>query len=101
MAEVFRRAGRDLINLILLAAGTVVEPFPVLMLFVPVLLRIVKGLGIDLVHFGLVVTLNTTIALMPWARLRRPGATPVSGLDNVRHSGATRLATWSAVPPLR
>jgi hypothetical protein len=32
MAEVFRRAGRDLINLILLAAGTVLEPFPVLML---------------------------------------------------------------------
>jgi tripartite ATP-independent transporter DctM subunit len=53
-----------LINLILLAAGTVLEPFPVLMLFVPVLLPIVKGLGIDLVHFGVVITLNTTIALI-------------------------------------
>jgi TRAP-type C4-dicarboxylate transport system permease large subunit len=34
-----------------------------MMLIVPILLPFVRSLGIDLVHFGIIVTFNTTIAL--------------------------------------
>jgi C4-dicarboxylate transporter DctM subunit len=51
------------INLVLLALGIILEPIPLMMLIVPILLPFVRSLGIDLVHFGIIVTFNTTIAL--------------------------------------
>ena len=53
-----------LINLLLLALGTVMEPLPIMVLVVPILMPLVRSLGIDPVHFGVVVTLNLMIGLI-------------------------------------
>jgi tripartite ATP-independent transporter DctM subunit len=52
------------INVIFLVMGIVLEPIPLLMLLAPILLPLVKSLGVDLIHFGIILTLNTTIALV-------------------------------------
>lgn len=49
------------INVVLLILGMVMEPGAILTLMLPVLLPIVKGLNLDLVHFGVVMVLNLMI----------------------------------------
>ena len=49
------------INVLLLVLGMFMEPGAILTLMLPVLLPIVKVLGIDLVHFGVVMVLNLMI----------------------------------------
>lgn len=49
------------INVVLLVLGMFMEPGAILTLMLPVLLPIVKILGIDLVHFGVVMVLNLMI----------------------------------------
>jgi C4-dicarboxylate transporter DctM subunit len=53
-----------LVNVLFLVLGTVLDGAVMLMVFVPVLLPTVKALGIDLVHFGVVVILNFMIAII-------------------------------------
>jgi C4-dicarboxylate transporter, DctM subunit len=50
------------VNVMFLILGTVLDGAVMLLVFVPVLLPTAKGLGLDLVHFGLVVILNFMIA---------------------------------------
>ena len=50
------------VNILFLLLGTVLDGAVMLLVFVPVLLPAAKSLGIDLVHFGLVVILNFMIA---------------------------------------
>ncbi len=50
-----------IINVLLLVLGMFMEPGAILTLMLPVLLPIVKILGIDLVHFGVVMVLNLMI----------------------------------------
>jgi tripartite ATP-independent transporter DctM subunit len=52
------------INVVLLLLGLVLEPIPMIMLVVPLLLPLIKSIGIDPLHFGIVVTFNTTLALI-------------------------------------
>ncbi len=49
------------INVLLLVLGMVMEPGAILTLMIPVLLPIANGLGLDLVHFGVMVVLNLMI----------------------------------------
>ena len=49
------------INVLLLVLGMVMEPGAILTLMLPVLLPIANGLGLDLVHFGVMVLLNLMI----------------------------------------
>ncbi len=49
------------INILLLILGMVMEPGAILTLMLPVLLPIAKGLGLDLVHFGVMIVLNLMI----------------------------------------
>ena len=53
-----------LVNVLLLVLGCFMEPLPIMVIIVPTLLPVVNTLGIDLVHFGLVVTLNLMIGLV-------------------------------------
>ena len=53
-----------LVNVLLLILGTFMEPLPIMVIVVPALLPVVTALGIDLVHFGLVITLNLMIGLV-------------------------------------
>ena len=49
------------INLLLLVLGMIMEPGAILTLMLPVLLPIANGLGLNLVHFGVMIVLNLMI----------------------------------------
>jgi C4-dicarboxylate transporter, DctM subunit len=53
-----------LINIFLLVVGTVLDVAPALILAVPVLLPLVKTLGVDPVHFGVIVVVNLVVGLI-------------------------------------
>ena len=53
--------GLLLINAILLVAGCLMDAISIFYVFLPILLPVVKALGIDLVHFGVVMTVNMAI----------------------------------------
>lgn len=53
-----------MVNVLFLVLGTVLDGAVMLMVFVPILLPTVKALGIDLVHFGVVVIINFMIAII-------------------------------------
>ncbi|MGG5808547.1 TRAP transporter large permease [Falsiroseomonas sp. CW058] len=53
-----------LINLLLLFLGMFMEALAIMVLTVPVLMPVIAALGIDPVHFGLVLTLNLMIGLL-------------------------------------
>lgn len=53
-----------LVNLLLLFVGCFLEPTAAMLIALPVLLPAVQQLGIDPVHFGLVVVLNLMIGLL-------------------------------------
>jgi tripartite ATP-independent transporter DctM subunit len=53
-----------LANLLLLFVGCFLEPTAAITLLVPILIPICRTLGIDLVHFGLVMVLNLMIGLL-------------------------------------
>ena len=44
--------------------GAFMETIPIMVIAIPVLLPIVKALGIDLVHFGVMISLNLMIGLI-------------------------------------
>lgn len=52
------------VNLILLVLGGLLEGGTILLVIVPILIPTAKLLGIDMVHFGLVVTVNLMIGLI-------------------------------------
>jgi C4-dicarboxylate transporter DctM subunit len=53
-----------LINLFLIVLGTVLDVAPALILAVPILLPLVKTLGVDPIHFGVIIVLNVVIGLI-------------------------------------
>lgn len=59
------------VNVLLFIAGMFIDPNSILLLFVPTLYPVATALGIDPVHFGLLVTLNVCIGMI----------TPPFGLD--------------------
>lgn len=52
------------INLVLLLAGAFLDPIAAMVIFVPVLLPIALAIGLDPVHFGIILTVNLTIGLV-------------------------------------
>ncbi len=53
-----------LINILLLALGCFMEPITIMIILVPILTPLIQAIGIDLVHFGVVMTLNLMIGLI-------------------------------------
>jgi tripartite ATP-independent transporter DctM subunit len=53
-----------LVNLLLLFVGCFLEPTAAILIAIPVLMPVVQQLGIDPVHFGLIVVLNLMIGLL-------------------------------------
>ncbi|RUL47777.1 TRAP transporter large permease [Lysinibacillus antri] len=53
-----------LINVFLLVVGMFIETVAAILIFIPILLPIVVPLGIDPLHFGMVVCFNLTIGLL-------------------------------------
>lgn len=52
-----------LINIMFLALGMVIDTSTIIVVFIPIVLPLVESLGIDLVHFGVIVVLNMMIGL--------------------------------------
>src|SRR5213075_2065800 len=53
-----------LVNLLMLFVGCFLEPTAAILILVPVLMPVVQQLGIDPVHFGLIMVLNLMIGLL-------------------------------------
>ncbi|WP_040157834.1 TRAP transporter large permease [Mobilicoccus massiliensis] len=53
-----------LMNLVLLVVGTFMDITPAILIFTPIFLPIVTGLGMDPVHFGVVLVFNMCIGTM-------------------------------------
>ena len=53
-----------LVNVLLLLLGAIIEPTSALVISVPVLLPVATQLGVDPIHFGVIVVLNLMIGLM-------------------------------------
>jgi len=51
------------INVLLLVVGCFIDPLSAILVLTPLLVPVVKALGIDTVHFGLIVTVNLAIGL--------------------------------------
>src|SRR3546814_7265160 len=60
-----------LVNILLLLLGCALEGTTILLIIVPVLIPTAQALGIDMVHFGVMVVVNIMIGLI----------TPPYGLD--------------------
>jgi len=53
-----------LVNAILLVLGCLLEGSTILLVIVPIMIPAAKALGIDMVHFGVVVVVNVMIGLL-------------------------------------
>jgi TRAP-type C4-dicarboxylate transport system permease large subunit len=53
-----------LVNAILLVLGCLLEGTTILLVIVPIMIPTAKALGLDLVHFGVVVVINVMIGLL-------------------------------------
>ena len=53
-----------IVNVLFLFLGMVMDTMAIMLVFVPMVLPIVNQLGIDLVHFGVVIVLNMMIGLL-------------------------------------
>jgi TRAP-type C4-dicarboxylate transport system permease large subunit len=52
-----------IINMILLFVGVFMDMTPAVLIFTPIFLPIVTGLGIDPIHFGIIMVLNLSVGL--------------------------------------
>ena len=51
------------LNLFLLAVGCLIDPASALLILTPLLVPIAKSIGVDLVHFGIIMTVNLSIGM--------------------------------------
>ena len=68
-----------LVNILLFFAGDFMEPSAIIMIMVPLLLPVAINLGIDPVHFGIIITINMELGMI----------TPPIGLNLFVTSGIT------------
>jgi len=80
-----------IINFILLVLGCFMEGISVLLLTIPVFVPVITKLGIDPVHFGLIMTLNSMIGLL----------TPPVGMVLYTMSSIGRIPLWDLAHELR
>ncbi len=52
-----------IINILFIVLGMFIDTMCIILVFIPMILPLVKSLGIDLVHFGVVIVLNMMIGL--------------------------------------
>jgi C4-dicarboxylate transporter DctM subunit len=70
-----------LVNLLLLAAGNFMEPSSITLIMAPILYPVAVALGVDPVHFGIILVVNMEIGMCH----------PPVGLNLYVASGITRL----------
>jgi len=78
------------INLVLLVIGTFMDMTPAVLIFTPIFLPVVTALGMDPVHFGIVLVLNLCIGL----------CTPPVGTILFVGSGIAKVSVSDVIKPL-
>ena len=53
-----------LVNVFLLFMGCLIEPIPLLLISTPILVPLMQQIGVDLVHFGVVICYNITLGMI-------------------------------------
>ncbi len=53
-----------LINIMLLVLGTLMDMAPLILILTPILLPVMKSIGVDPVHFGMIMMVNLGIGLI-------------------------------------
>jgi C4-dicarboxylate transporter, DctM subunit len=76
-----------LVNVILFFAGDFMDAVPIIAIFVPILFPAAKALGIDPIHFGIVVTVNLELGTI----------TPPVGLNLYVASGITKVPVYTVL----
>jgi len=71
-----------LVNILLFFAGDFMEPSAIIMIMVPLLLPVARSLGIDPIHFGIIITINMELGMI----------TPPVGLNLFVTSGITGVS---------
>jgi len=71
-----------LVNVILIIAGAFMEPSAIIMIMVPLLLPIATALGVDPIHFGIIMTVNMELGMV----------SPPVGLNLFVTSGLTNMS---------
>ncbi|MEM1358935.1 MAG: TRAP transporter large permease [Bacteroidota bacterium] len=79
-----------LINLTLLVVGTFMDMTPAILIFTPIFLPVVTQLGMDPVHFGIVMVLNLCIGL----------CTPPVGTILFVGAGVAKISVSKVIKPL-
>jgi len=79
-----------IINIVLLIVGTFMDMTPAVLIFTPIFLPVVMALGMDPVHFGIVIVLNLCIGL----------CTPPVGTILFVGSGIANVSVSKVVKPL-
>lgn len=72
------------VNVLLLVFGLFLEPVPLIILMTPVLMPLLPAYGVDPVHFGVMITLNMTLAL----------AHPPVGLNMFMVCAIAKVTAW-------
>jgi len=78
------------INIILLVVGTFMDITPAVLIFTPIFLPVVTALGMDPVHFGIVIVLNLCIGI----------CTPPVGTLLFVGSGVAKVSVTQVIRPL-
>ncbi len=53
-----------LVNVFLLFMGCLIEPIPLLLIATPILVPLMQLVGVDLIHFGVIICYNITLGMM-------------------------------------
>jgi len=69
------------VNILLLLAGNIMEPSSIILITAPILFPVAMALGIDPIHFGVMITVNMEIGMI----------TPPVGLNLYVASGISRM----------
>jgi C4-dicarboxylate transporter DctM subunit len=70
-----------IVNILLLLAGNVMEPSSIILILAPILFPVAMALGIDPIHFGIIMVVNMEIGM----------CTPPVGLNLYVASGITKM----------
>jgi tripartite ATP-independent transporter DctM subunit len=79
-----------IINVILLVVGTFMDITPAILIFTPIFLPVVTELGMDPVHFGMIIVLNLCVGI----------CTPPVGTLLFVGSGVAKISVTDVIKPL-
>jgi C4-dicarboxylate transporter DctM subunit len=79
------------INILLLLAGNIMEPSSIILMTAPILFPVAMQLGIDRIHFGVMITVNMEIGM-----IRPPVGLNLYVANGITHTGLAEVnvAVW-------